>query len=83
MAVKELSLEKNIIIHIHSAPAFVPWNSSMPVLYLNTKCCILFISILKCKPLVCFVPESGDIEHQSCICTVVWHLFKSFVCGMM
>lgn len=65
-----------------SPPAFVSWNSFMPVLRLNTKCRILFISILECEPLVCFVPESGDIEHQSCICAVAWNLVMSFVCCM-
>lgn len=55
----------------------------LPVLHLNTKCCILFISILGSKPLVCFVTESGDIEHQSCICAVVWHCVKRFVWDRM
>lgn len=33
-----------IVIHIHGAPAFVSWNSSMPLVPLNTKRCIPFIS---------------------------------------
>lgn len=33
-----------IVIHIHGAPAFVSWNSSMPVVRLNTEWCISFIS---------------------------------------
>ena len=77
MAAKQFSVGKSII-HIPNAPAFVSWNSSMPALCLNTKCCILFISILGSKPVVCFVTESADIEHQSCIYTVVWHLVKEF-----
>lgn len=37
--------------------------------------------ILRSELLVCFLPESGDTERQSCIYAVVQHLVLSFVFG--
>lgn len=79
MAVKALSLGKEYHNSYSECSCLCVFHANSPSEY-----SVAFFSYQSSSvSLVCFVPESDDIEHQSCTRTVVWHLVKSFVCGML
>lgn len=65
MGVQQPSLGENSRIHIHLAPAFVPWKSSTPVVSEYRMLHSLHTSPEGISAPVCFVASSGAIARQT------------------